>query len=151
MELSMIRPAERITNDGLRFHADAEVVVSLLDANLWIVEEELRMCIGLPPWSDAALCFTLAEIVRDFGKYRDQNHHVAEWIRRKARQTGQRLERTLARRHARHGFVHFTENDTLQALVGSLVDRHRSSHWAPAMARNTALVRKGSGGPNGCG
>jgi hypothetical protein len=101
----------------------------LLHDHLWIVEEELRMCIGLPPWFDAALCFVLAEIASDSAKFKPQNRGLAHWIRTKARHATGRLERTLAKHYAKDGFVNFTKGATLPSLLGSLLERHRSPHW----------------------
>jgi hypothetical protein len=108
---------------------DQTALKVLLHDHLSIVEEELRMSIGLPPWSDAALCFVLAEIAHDFTKYTPQNRGVEHWIRKRARHATGRLERTIAERHARDGFVNFTTDATLSSLLGSLLDRYRSPHW----------------------
>ena len=108
---------------------DVIALESLMDSHLWVIEEELRASIGLPPWFDSALCFVLAEIARDFATYKPQDRGLAQWIRKRARHVTGRLERTLADRHAKDGFVNFTEGATLPSLLGSLLERHRSPHW----------------------
>ena len=100
-----------------------------LHGHLWIVEEELRMCIGLPPWFDAALCFVLAEIGRHFGKYKPENNCIAHWTRRKAKRICEDLESALAEHHATNGTVTFSGCETLEAVVGSILQRKRSFYW----------------------
>jgi len=100
-----------------------------LHDHLWIVEEELRMCIGLPPWFDAALCFVLAEIGRHFAEYKPENNCVAHWTRGKARRICEDLESTLAQHHATNGIARFSGCETLEAVVGSILERKRSFYW----------------------
>jgi hypothetical protein len=96
---------------------------------LWIVEEELRVYIGLPPWFDAAMCFVLAEIGRHFAEYKPENNCVAHWTRRKARRICEDLESTLAEHHATSGIVRFSGCETLEAVVGLILQRKRSFYW----------------------
>src|SRR5260221_14694469 len=100
-----------------------------LHDHLWIVEEELRMCIGLPPWFDAALCLVLTEIGWHFAEYKPGNNCVAHWTRRKARRICEDLESTVAEHHATIGIVRFSGCETLQAVVGSILRRKRSFYW----------------------
>jgi hypothetical protein len=102
---------------------------SFLDTHLWIVEEELRMYIGRPPWFDSALCFVLVEIVGNFAR-RKAPRKCAHWIRAEARRAARTLERTLADRHAKDAFVQFTGCESFQAVVGSVLRRQRSLYWA---------------------
>jgi hypothetical protein len=102
---------------------------SLVDSHLWIIEEELRTCIGLPPWFDSALCFVLAEIARELARSRPRPASTSQWMREKARQVGKRLERTLAKRHVKNGLITFTGDETFPSLLGSLLERHRSPFW----------------------
>ena len=109
--------------------SDLEPIESLLDAHLWIVEEELRICIGSPPWFDSALAFLLAETVRDLGPFKPRKKWAAHLIRRKARQAADELERTLAERHVQDGIVKFTVCESFKAVVGSVLERQRSLYW----------------------
>lgn len=108
---------------------DQETLEAFLHDHLWIIEEELRMCIGLPPWFDSALCFVVAEISRAFANCRPRNASTPQWIREKAKQVGKKLERTLPRRHARNGLVTFEGDATLVSLLGLLLQRPRSLYW----------------------
>jgi len=130
------RPRQHPSSDdefaNLRLSRNAlnqRVLEVFLHDHVWIVEEELRMCIGLPPWSDAALCFALAEIVRDFADYKLEKNSVAVWTRRKARRVCEDLERTLAERHVMNGIVRFSGCETLEAVVGSILQRKRAFYW----------------------
>jgi hypothetical protein len=108
---------------------DQKALEVFLHDHLWIVEEELRMCIGLPPWFDAALCFVLAEIGQQFAEYKPENNCVAHWTRRKARRICEDLESTLAEHHATNGIVRFSGCETLEAVVRSILQRKRSFYW----------------------
>lgn len=108
---------------------DQSALEGFLRDHLWIVEEELRTCIGLPPWFNAALCFVLAEIACDSAEYKPGNKCVARWIRRNARRVCQDLERKLADRHAKDGFIKFSGCETFEAVVGSVLERKRSLYW----------------------
>jgi hypothetical protein len=115
----------RLSSDCL----DQTVLQSFLDTHLWIVEEELRMCIGIPPWFNSALSFLVAEIVREFARRNAPRKCPARWIRASASRASQRLERTLAKRHYKDGFVKFTGCESFQAVVGSVLERQRSLFW----------------------
>ena len=108
---------------------DVAALESLMDSHLWIIEEELRASIGLPPWFDSALCFVLAEIVPDLPTYRPQSASAPQWIRKKARRVGKKLERTLAKRHVKNGLVSFTGNESFPSVLGLLLERHRPLYW----------------------
>jgi len=130
------RPSQHPSNDDhlaiLRLSGNAlhqTALEAFLHDHLWIVEEELRVCIGLPPWFDAALCFVLSEIASDSAKYTPQRRGVEHWVRKRARRATGRLERTIAERHAKSGLVNFALSATLRSLLGSLLERQRSPHW----------------------
>lgn len=123
---------------------DAITLESLMDSHLWIIEEELRTCIGLPMWFDSALCFVLAEIVQDLPSYRPQKASVPKWMREKARQVGKRLERSLAKRHVKNGLITFTEAETFPSLLCSLLERHRSSYWEELRGPKSLGPRRGT-------
>lgn len=110
---------------------DQKTLEAFLHDHLWIIEEELRMCIGLPPWFDSALSFLVGGIVRDFARHKAPMKCSAQWIRAKARQATEMLEPTLARHHTRNGFVEFYGCQTLEPLVGSILQRERSLYWEP--------------------
>jgi hypothetical protein len=101
-----------------------------LHGHLWIVEEELRTCIGRPLWFDSALSFLVAEVVRDFARHKAPRKCSAHWIRARARRASQALERTLeVHHHAENGFVKFAGCESFQAVVGSVLERQRSLYW----------------------
>jgi len=125
----MIRWLRLMTDQVTIVRLSPDTLQSFLDGYLWIVEEELRTCIGLPPWFDSALSFLVAEIVRDFARHKAPMQCSAHWIRAKARRMGQRLERTLAERHAKNGFVDFMGCESFQAVVGSVLERRGSLYW----------------------
>jgi hypothetical protein len=108
---------------------DRAVVQFVVDNHLWIVEEELRMCIGRPLWFDSALPFLVAEVVRDFARHKAPMKCSAHRIRARARRASQALERALAVHHAENGFVKFSGCETLEAVVGSILQRKRSFYW----------------------
>ncbi len=108
---------------------DSQAVQSLLDMHLWIVEEELRMCIGRPLWFDSALSFLVAKVVRDFARNKVSRNCSAHWIRGRARRASQNLERTLSTRHVRDGIMRFTDDETFECIVGSVLERKRSLYW----------------------
>lgn len=119
-------------------------IESLVDSHLWIIEEELRTCIGLPPWFDSALCFVVDEIVRELPSYRPQKASALQWIREKARQVGKRLEQTLAKRHVKNGLVTFTGDETFPSLRGLLLERHRSPFWEELRGTKSLGPRSGT-------
>jgi hypothetical protein len=114
---------------GLSSNALNQTALEVLHDHIWIVEEELRMCIGLPPWFDGALRFVLAEIACGFAEYKPENNCVAHWTRRKARRICEELESTLTEHHATNGIVRFSGCETLEAVVGSILQRKRSFYW----------------------
>ena len=123
------RNGERVRQRLVQSPCDFERIESLLDAHLWIVEEELRMCIGRPPWFDSALCFVSAEIVRDFRSYRPAKKCLGNWIRRRATRASQMLERALATRYTEKGIVKFTNDETFVTFACSVIERKRSLFW----------------------
>jgi hypothetical protein len=123
---------------------DQKALEVFLHNHLWIVEEELRMCLGRPPWFDFALCFVLTGIVRDLSGYRPQKVSVPRWMREKARQVGTRLERTLAKRHVKNGLITFTEAETFPSLLGSLLERHRPPYWEELRRPKSLGPRRGT-------
>jgi hypothetical protein len=109
---------------------DREALELLLDRHHWIVEEELSYCFGKPPWFDSAVAAALVAIVSERIKYNPAKHCVAHWIRMEARRAGRILERTIAARHAKKGFIRFTNGDqNLEALLRSLLGQHSSPYW----------------------
>ena len=108
---------------------DQNALQSFLDTQLWIVEEELRMCIGIPPWFDSVLSFLVVQIVRDLGKHKARRKCSAHWIRAWARRAARTLERTLAECHAENGFIKVAGYESFQAAVGSVLERQRSLYW----------------------
>lgn len=108
---------------------DQAVLESFLDAHLWGVEEELRMCVGRPPWFDSALCFVLEEVIRHLAKRNSSKECDTRRVRTKARAVCEEMERTLAVRHAKHGVVNFANDETFEALVCSVLQRKRSLYW----------------------
>jgi hypothetical protein len=87
------------------------------------------MCIGSPPWFDSALCFVLAEIVRDFQRHRPARNRPGNWIRRRARQGAEMLERMVTRRHTENSFIKFSGCETFTAVVRSVLESKRSLYW----------------------
>src|SRR5882724_6015251 len=109
---------------------DQEALDLLLDRHCWIIEEELSYCLGKPPWFDSAVAAALIAIVSKSIKYDPAKRCVAQWIRMEARRAGRILERTIAARHAKEGFIRFTGGDqNLEALLRSLLGQHRSPYW----------------------
>jgi hypothetical protein len=104
-------------------------VESFLDSHLWVVEEELRMCIGLPPWFDSALGFIVGDIVRDLATRKAQTKCFTARIRAKARRVVQKFDARLAADHTENGFVKVRRCESLQAVVGSVLRRQRSLYW----------------------
>jgi len=111
-------------------------------ADLDPLEEELRMCIGIPPWFDTALSFLVAQIVQDFGDHKAPRESSARWIRAEARRASQRLERTLAEGHAKDGFVTFNVCESFQAVVCSALERQRSLYWEDIRCLTASSVRR---------
>ena len=122
---------------------DQEKLAAFLHDHLWIIEEELRMCIGLPPWFDSALSFLVGGIVRDFAMQKAPMKRSAQSIRAKAKRAGQRLERTLAEHHGNDGFVHFMGCESFQAVVGSVLERRGSLYWEELRPRKCFSPRSG--------
>jgi hypothetical protein len=108
---------------------DWEAIELLLDTQLWVVQEEVSRCIGRPPWFDSAVCIVLAEIVRRAGGYKPQKQCVAGWIRTEASRVGGTLEWTIPKFHVKDGVVGFARHESFEALLGSLLERHRSQQW----------------------
>jgi hypothetical protein len=122
---------------------DQKTLELFLHDHLWTVEEELRMYLGRPPWFDFALCFAVGEIVRDFQRYKAARNGVGLWIRQRARQAAETLEPTLARRHTENGFVKFNGCETLEALVGSVLQTERSLYWEEFRLPTPLFPRRG--------
>lgn len=127
----MIRWLRLMTDQVTIVRLSPDTLQSFLDGYLWIIEEELRTCIGLPPWFDSALSFLVAEIVQDFARHKAPVKCSAQGIRAKARRATEMLEPTLARHHTKNGLVEFNGCQTLEALVGSILQRGRSLYWEP--------------------
>ena len=130
------RPSKRRSSDHhlaiLRLSGNApdqEALEAFLHDHLWIIEEELRTSIGLPPWFDSALSFVVAEIVRDLTRHKAPMKRSARWIRAKARRATEMLEPTLARHRTQNGFVKFSCCESFTAIVGSALERKRSLYW----------------------
>ena len=120
-----------------------EVRQSFLDTHLWLVEEELRTCLGRPPWFDSALCFVAAEILRDFACCKPPKRSVASWIRSRARGACELLELTLPVRRTQNGIVKFTTEETFAALVCSVLQRKRALYWEELHLPKAPLSRCG--------
>ena len=101
---------------------------SFLDSHLWIVEEELRTCIGRPLWFDSALCAVLVEVISDFANHESSKKCDTHSPRAKAREVCVSFERGLAV-HSKHGIIKFANDPTFEALVCSVLQRNRALYW----------------------
>lgn len=106
----------------------------------WLVEEELRLRFGTPPWLDSALVFVLVEIFRHSRCFPLQTRKAAASIRNQAKRAAKRLEQTIADKHTKNGFIDIRhEDEALARQVHGFLERTQSLYWAELCPRR--LVR----------
>lgn len=108
---------------------DAQVLDLLVDRHTWIIEDELSLCLGTPPWFDSAVAAVLTGVVRQTPNYDPRNCNAGEWIRAQSRRLARALANAIPNCLKENGCLRFTANGSLESLVTLLLEKQRSPFW----------------------
>jgi len=129
---------------------DTRCLELLIDRQRWIVEDELSLCFGTPPWFDSAVAVVLTAIVRETPRYNPRKRKAAQWIRAQSRRLAWALANAIPNCLKEDGCLGLASKGSLESLVTLLLEQQRSHYWddlrAPSPARRRGRAFREFGG-----
>ena len=108
---------------------DQEALELLVGRQRWIVEDEVSLCLGRPPWFDSAVAAVFSKIVRQTPSYNPQKCKAGPWIRAQAVRLARSLAHAIPSCYVKDGGVRFDSDGDLESLVTLILEEHRSLYW----------------------
>jgi hypothetical protein len=108
---------------------DAQVLELLVDRHTWIIEDEVSLCFGIPPWFDSAVAVVFAAVVRETPCFNPGKHKAARWIRVQSMRFARAQANAIPNCCTNDGCIRFTSAGSLESLVTLLLENQRSPYW----------------------
>ena len=130
---------------------DQNALELLVDRQRWIVEDEVSLCVGRPPWFDSAVAAVFSQIVRQTPKYNPRNQNVESWIRGFTARLARSLSHEIPTYYTKDGGIQFDSEENLESLVTLVLEEQASPYWddlrphRPTCCRGRAFHKCGGG------
>ena len=108
---------------------DQKALELLVDRYALIIEDEVSLFLGRPPWFDSAVAAVFAGIVRQAPRYDPQNYNAGQWIRAQAMRLARSLAHAIPSVYSKDGGIRFDLEGSLESLVTLILEERRSPFW----------------------